>query len=64
MKKKENIALFLDYFFFRFVGSDNPETYFKDTERTRVVSSNFAFKWEKLGQMFSQSLIFGEHKPN
>ena len=24
--------------FFRFVGSDNPETYFKDTERTRVVS--------------------------
>lgn len=27
---------------FRFDGSDNPDTYFKDTERTRVVSRSTA----------------------
>lgn len=26
----------LHQLFFRFIGSDNPETYFTDTERTRV----------------------------
>ena len=29
------------YFVFRFVGSDNIETYFSDTERSRVVSYQF-----------------------
>ena len=31
-------------FFSRFVGSDNPETYFTDTERTRVVSFDLSLE--------------------
>ena len=31
-------------FFSRYVGSDNPETYFTDTERTRVVSFDLSLE--------------------